>query len=128
MIKRLDLVNRQYALGNHTFEGVVNLTTYQGDLNGILMNPRASIIEYPGIQEDREFYSPEYETEEEINSRMPDYRTLLYWAPQVKSGEYEKKPFSFYTSDLPGKYAVVVQGLTEKGVPGGQVVFFTVKK
>ena len=123
MIKRIELVNRQYALGNMTFEGIVNVTTYQGDLNGIVMDPRATILEYPGIQEEREFFSPVYETEDQINSRMPDYRTLLSWAPQIKTGA-----FSFYTSDLPGKYVLVVQGLTKKGEPGGYITYFNVVK
>ncbi|HEY4936975.1 MAG TPA: hypothetical protein VII44_10360, partial [Puia sp.] len=84
--------------------------------------------DYPGIPEAREFFAPKYETELAINSRMPDYRTLLYWSPQIKSGANGEKQLSFYTSDIPGKYALVVQGLTDSGVPGSQLIFFTVKK
>jgi len=127
-IKRLDLINREYVMGSRTFKGIVNVTTYQGDLNGIVMNPRGTVLDYPGMLEKREFFSPVYETEEKINSRMPDYRTLLYWTPQIKTSVSEKTRLSFYTSDLPGKYAVIVQGLTEKGIPGGQVRFFSVRK
>ncbi|HEV3221955.1 MAG TPA: hypothetical protein VGZ90_03715 [Puia sp.] len=127
-IKRLDLINRQYAIGYQTYPGIINLITYQGDLDGIVLDPHALVLDYPGIPEAREFYSPKYETEQEINSRMPDYRTLLYWTPQIKSGSDGEKPLSFYTSDIPGKYALVVQGLTDSGVPGSQVLFFNVKK
>jgi hypothetical protein len=59
---------------------------------------------------------------------MPDFRSLLYWTPEIKSGADGEKQLSFYTSDLTGKYALVVQGLTSSGVPGSQMVFFTVKK
>jgi hypothetical protein len=127
-IKRIDLINREYALGSQTYSGIINLTTYHGDLEGIVLDPRAIVLDYPGIPEKREFFERRYETEELVNSRMPDYRTLLYWSPQIKSGSDGKKQINLYTSDLPGKYAVVLQGLSEKGVPGSQVVFFTVKK
>jgi hypothetical protein len=127
-IKRLDLINRQYAIGYQTYPGIINLITYQGDLDGIILDPHALVLDYPGIPEAREFYSPKYETELEINSRMPDFRTLLYWSPELKSGADGEKPLSFYTSDIPGKYALVLQGLTDSGVPGSQLVFFTVKK
>ena len=127
-IRRIDLINREYALGNHTYPGIINLTTYHGDLEGIALDPHAVVLDYPGIPEKREFFQRRYETEEQVNSRIPDYRTLLYWSPQVKSGMDGKSQLNFYSSDLPGKYAVVLQGLSEKGVPGSQVVFFNVKK
>jgi hypothetical protein len=126
-VRRLDLINREYALGNQTFSGIVNVTTYHGDLDGIQMNPHATVLDYPGIPEQREFFSPVYETEKQINTRMPDYRTLLYWAPDISSGVQGKKQVNFYTSDLPGKYAAVVQGISENGEPGGNVIIFTVK-
>jgi hypothetical protein len=127
-IRRLDLVNREYAVGDQSFDGILNATTYQGDLDGIQLNAHATILDYPGIPEQREFFSPKYETEKQINSHLPDFRTLLYWSPEMISGADGKTGAAFYSSDLPGKYAVVVQGLSESGVPGSQVIFFNVKK
>jgi hypothetical protein len=127
-IKRLDLMNREYSLGYQNFKGIINLTTYQGDLNGIQMNSHATVLDYPGIPEQREFFSPVYETEDQINSPLPDFRTLLYWAPDIQSGDQGTKLIHFYSSDLPGRYAVVIMGLTETGIPGSQVFYFSVKK
>ena len=56
-IRRIDLVNREYSLGYRYFYGVISLTTYRGDLNGIRMNPHATVFDYPGIPEQREFFS-----------------------------------------------------------------------
>jgi hypothetical protein len=127
-IKRLDLLSKQYALGNQYFNGVLNATTYNGDLNGIKLNTRATVMDYPGIPEQREFYSPSFETEEQINSPIPDFRTLLYWSPNLTSAIHDKKTISFYTSDQPGKYAIVIMGLTNDGQPGSRVIHFTVNK
>ncbi len=127
-VRRIDLITREYFLGYQILDGVVNCTTYHGDLDGFDMDPHATVLDYPGIPGQREFFTPVYETEQAVSSRMPDFRTLLYWSPQIKTGLDGKNQISFYTSDLPGKYAMVVQGLTEKGEPGSRVVFFTVKK
>ncbi len=127
-IRRLDLINRQYLVGYQTYPGIINLTTYRGDLEGIWLDPHALVLDYPGIPGEREFFSPQYETEQQINSRMPDYRTLLDWVPQIKSGIGGKAALSFYTSDLPGKYVLSVQGLSSSGEPGSRLIFFNVKK
>ena len=127
-IKRLDLVNRQYDVGYQTYPGIISLITYHGDLDGIVLNPHALVLDYPGIPESREFFAPKYETEQQINNRMPDFRTLLYWSPQIKSDAGGRKQLEFYTSDLPGKYALVVQGVSDTGIPGNNVIYFTVKK
>jgi hypothetical protein len=127
-IRKLDLITRKYFLGYQSFDGIVNLTTYHGDLDGFEMEPHATVLDYPGIPGEREFFEPVYETEQQIASRMPDFRTLLYWAPQVRTDEKGKAGVHFYTSDVPGKYAVVVQGITSSGEPGSQVVYFNVQK
>ncbi|HET7002684.1 MAG TPA: hypothetical protein VFI33_15275 [Puia sp.] len=127
-IRRIDLINREYAIGYQSFNGIISVTTYKGDLNGIRLNSHPIVLDYPGIPEKREFFSPKYETEDQINSRMPDYRTLLYWSPRILMGNENKKTLNFYTSDLPGNYAAVIMGLSEAGIPGTQTVCFKVKK
>jgi hypothetical protein len=99
-IRRIDLMNREYSIGFQYFNGVVNVTTYKGDLNGIRLNAQSMVIDYPGIPEKREFFSPKYETEDQISSRMPDYRTLLYWSPRILTGKQDNRVLNFYTSGL----------------------------
>ncbi len=114
-------------LGFSYFNGIVNVTTYNGNLEGISMNARATVLDYPGIPEQREFFSPAYETEDQINSPVPDFRTLLYWSPEIKSESKNKQTISFYSSDLPGKYVASIMGITKNGEPGSQLVYFEVK-
>jgi len=127
-IRRIDLMNREYSIGYQYFNGVVNVTTYKGDLNGIRLNAHSMVLDYPGIPEKREFFSPKYETEDQISSRMPDYRTLLYWSPRILTGKQNNRPLNFYTSDLTGQYAAVIMGLSDSGIPGIQTVYFSVRK
>ena len=127
-IRRIDLMNREYAIGYQNFNGIVNVTTYNGDLDGIRLNTHPVVLDYPGIPEQREFFSPKFETEDQINSRIPDYRTLLYWSPRILTDKQNKNTVDFYTSDLPGQYVAVIMGLSESGEPGIQTVYFSVKK
>jgi len=127
-IRRLDLVNREYNLGGQTYYGIISLTTYQGDLQGVQLDPHTTVLDYPGIPDQREFFSPVYETELQVNSRKPDFRTLLFWVPQIQAKADQPIPISFYSSDVPGKYAVVVQGLSGNGLPLTKVSYFEVKK
>jgi uncharacterized protein YfaS (alpha-2-macroglobulin family) len=76
----------------------------------------------------REFYSPAYENPEQVNSRLPDFRTLLYWAPDLKTDASGKQALSFYSSDLPGRYAIIVQGISSDGRSGSKVSYFDVRK
>ncbi|HVU85026.1 MAG TPA: hypothetical protein VHC50_09300, partial [Puia sp.] len=127
-IKRLDLIASEYFLGYQSFGGIINCKTYHGDLDGFEMDPHATVLDYPGIPAQRQFFSPRYETEQQAGSRIPDFRSLLFWTPRIKTDEEGKGKLSFYTSDLPGKYAVVVEGITPNGEPGSRVIYFTVKK
>lgn len=127
-IKKLDIVTQRYFSGTEAFDGIVSYDTYKGDLDGYELDPNALILEYPGLQLHREFYSPVYDTREKLESRLPDFRNLLYWSPDIKSDENGQAQISFYTSDKTGKYAVVIQGINSNGLAGSKTVFFNVTK
>jgi hypothetical protein len=127
-IRKLESVTRRYFFGDMAFEGIVNLFTYNGDLQGYELDPRATVIDYEGLQLQREFYSPVYETPQEAASHMPDFRNVLNWSPEIKSGRDGKYQAIFYSSDLPGKYMVEVQALSPTGIPGSNRIFFEVKR
>jgi len=116
-VKKIEVVTRRYFYGSSVNNGIVSYTTYQGDLAGLSLDPGAFILEFQGLQLHREFYSPVYETAVQSGSRIPDLRNLLSWSPDILTDEQGKKQLSFYTSDLPGRYAVVIQGISATGQP-----------
>jgi hypothetical protein len=124
----LEIVARKYFLDSVMNDGIVSYTTYQGNLAGFQLDPNALILEYPGTQLQPEYYSPVYETSSQSASRLPDFRNLLYWSPDITTDEQGKRLFSFYTSDLPGKYAIVVQGITANGYAGSSTLTILVNK
>ena len=119
-IKELQIVNQRYFLGTAIFEGLLSYKTYTGRPEGLEIDPNATVLDYEGLQLQREFYTPVYETQNQVTSRMPDFRNLLYWNATVKTNSSGKQQLSFYTSDLAGKYIVVIEGLSADGRAGSR--------
>jgi 5-hydroxyisourate hydrolase-like protein (transthyretin family) len=126
-VKRLQTVHRKYFTGSTYSSGILNWTTYKGDLGGYILDPHSTVVDYEGLAMAREFYDPVYPTPEAAATHLPDFRNVLYWAPTVPMGPGNKGALSFYTSDLPGKYIVVAAGLTADGSAGTGIASFEVK-
>ena len=126
-VQRLDVVMSHYVSGATTYPGIVSFSTYKGDLAGFPLNPHALLQEYEGVQDQREFYAPRYDSPVAAQSRQPDFRNLLYWNPEVSTTPGAGAKLSFYTSDQVGRYLVVVQGLTPGGLTGSTSFTFEVK-
>jgi len=126
-IKKLEVVTRRYYMGVMSLPGIVSYTTYAGDLGGFQLDPKSIVMDYEGLQFQREFYTPKYETNKQRDSRLPDQRNLIFWAPTVITSKDGKQHVEFYTSDLVGNYHVVVEGLTTQGMSGSGTVGFAVR-
>ena len=117
-IQRLDVLTNQYFLGPVVHQGIISFTTYQGDLGGFPVDSHALLEDYEGLQGQRDFYAPRYDTPAAARSRLPDFRNLLYWNPAVATRANAESEISFYTSDQAGRYRIVVQGLAATGLTG----------
>jgi len=63
--------------------------------------------------ENEAYPNPVY-SEESKQLDIPDLRRTLLWAP-IYEMEAQQQQLHFYTSDVPGKYEIVVQGISEEG-------------
>ncbi|UOQ52071.1 hypothetical protein [Hymenobacter cellulosivorans] len=127
-IQRLDVITSKYFHGRQIHQGLVSYTTYKGDLGSYKLDAHALLQEYEGLQLQREFYAPRYDTPQAQQSRLPDFRNLLYWNPQVTTtAANPAATLSFYTADQPGSYVVVVQGLAANGLTGSRRILLQVK-
>jgi hypothetical protein len=127
-IKRLDVVSTDYLYGPVVLNGIMSFTTYKGDMNGFELDPRAVIMDYEGLQQERKFYSPVYDTDQQLKSALPDFRTALYWNADVNIARSAAGNLIFYTSDRPGRYIGIVEGNAENGEAGSGYFVFEVKK
>jgi hypothetical protein len=125
-IKKIEIVNRKYFLGSIVASGIFALYSYNNDMAGLQMNSHALILEYEGLQLQREFYSPKYDVTQKDSKRLPDFRNVLAWEPNIIIGKSGEAQISFYSSDRKGKYMGVVEGLSQNGVAGSTKFFFEV--
>jgi hypothetical protein len=54
-------------------------------------------------------------------------RNVLLWEPNIYIHNNIEKQIDFYSADLPGKYAIVVQGLSSDGLLGSSIKYIIVK-
>lgn len=127
-VNKLEVTTNKFIKGEFIYHGIVNFTTYHGDMQDLKLDSKAVILDYEGLQLKREFYSPVYKTEQQALSRMPDFRNLLYWSPDVQTDNSGQATVEFYTSDMKGKYVAVLQGMDEAGYAGSYYFTFDVDK
>ena len=125
-IRKIEIVDRVYFLGNMTYYGILNFTTYNGKMETYDLDPQAILLDYKGLQSQREFLMPDYSIQNQANNRTPDFRHLLYWSDDINTSSTGKNEISFFTSDVPGKYVIVVQGISKQGKIGYQELTFDV--
>jgi hypothetical protein len=125
-LNKLEVLNRKYFLGRSVFDGILNWTSYKGDMADYEIGAHATIIDYDGLQLEREFYTPVYTTEDQQSSHIPDFRNVLLWSPHIKIAGGASKEMNLFTSDIPGKYMVFIQGISGSGLAGFATTTFTV--
>ncbi|HEX5024414.1 MAG TPA: hypothetical protein VFV68_04045 [Agriterribacter sp.] len=126
-IRKLEVVKRKYYYGPLLLHGILNFTTYKGNMEGYQFDRESIVVDFEGMQLQREFYMPVYETTEQMSSRKADFRNLLFWSPDVITNENGDADLEFYTSDVKGKYIGVIEGITRDGKAGTNTFGFEVK-
>jgi hypothetical protein len=78
----------------------------------------------PGYYEARVFYKPLYDIP--VDSKHADVRSTIHWEPNIIIHKNQDATASFYNADVKGKMRIVVEGLTDKGVPLSAVYSYQV--
>jgi len=105
------------VFGLYGMNGVISVTLKSGSDPAVA---RVEAFNYKtftptGYQNPVEFYAPRYETLSAKQSEVPDYRTTIFWKPDVVITDTGEANFEFYTADYPTTYSVVIEGITTDG-------------
>ena len=60
--------------------------------------------------------------------KVPDLRSVVHWAPNVKTDENGEARVEFYNADNIGDMQVIVEGITKNGKIGYFETIYTVDK
>ena len=69
-----------------------------------------------GFQPPTEFFTPRYGINIPTDNEEKDNRITLHWEPNLDIGQ-EGESVRFWANDVPSHYRIVVEGLTDTGVP-----------
>ncbi len=73
----------------------------------------------------KKFYSPNYDLQPDLKDQ--DFRNTLYWDPFIATDSTGMAQVSFFNSDEPGDWQVIVEGITDDGKLCRGVKSFTVR-
>ena len=116
----IDVVNGIQAaarFGPDAINGAIMVYTKTGSESGITRKPAPGMIntEILGFYKAREFAT--FDSDAVSNQTRPDFRTTLYWNPDVRTDIKGKAMDSFTTSDQDGMYIIFAQGMRSDGIP-----------
>ncbi|WP_165501802.1 hypothetical protein [Pedobacter frigiditerrae] len=72
------------------------------------------------------FYSPKYNSTNK-KEKLPDYRSTIYWNPNVLTNVNGEADVSFFSADKKGTYTVWIEGIDTKGGLGLRRMRLTIK-
>ena len=88
---------------------------------------KPGMVSFPGIYATKEFYAADYSTPNP-DVTEPNYSSTLYWKNTLAINSSKPTELSFYTSDITGKFRIVVQGVAGNDVVYGEDSFTVTKK
>lgn len=112
-VEKVDVINRTYILGDHTFQGILMVTTYTENFGGITLPMDAVFLKYPLFDANMSFSGPGPQASGKESNYPADLRNTLYWNPGLSLSKTNS--LSFYASDHPSDYEIRIEGITRSG-------------
>ncbi len=101
--------------GMYGGNGVIVITSKSGDAISSSYTPTGILTITPkGLYVSRTFFKPQYDAK--IQKELSrDLRTTIAWEPNLITPKDGKTHFEFFTSDEPGTYKLIVEGISMDG-------------
>jgi len=126
-VDRVEVITRASPqFGSRGTNGIIAIYTKSGRISPLAVENDYLAYKIPGYSKYQKFYSPDY-SGPSTDSQGADFRTTIFWKPDLKTDEKGNASFGFYTADLATRYRIVVEGVTEKGTPVRAESFITVE-
>ena len=102
-------------LGPRASGGAVVITLK--DPRNLPARPAQGIITYTplGYSESVEFYHPTYDPPEKKNAQRSDFRSTVYWNPELRLDAEGKATIEYYTPDSTAPEDIIIEGVDKNG-------------
>ncbi len=115
-VERIDVVNLDYFIQDNSLGKIMSIITTDGDMSALEFDTRLFRQAHNCYSPTFLFNSANYSVDSIRSSRIPDFRNLLYWNPDIDFNENNEARISFYTSDETTKYIIIVEGINSDGI------------
>ncbi|MBT8222920.1 MAG: hypothetical protein KJN96_07095, partial [Eudoraea sp.] len=93
-IEKIEMIRDQFQLADQAYQGMMVVSTYEGDYADSFRRKNSSIAELHMAQPEKNYFIQEYS--EGGKARVPDYRNILLWQPHLAL-DSEAIDLEFYT-------------------------------
>ncbi len=126
-IKKITIARDQYLYGSYSFQGIIDIRTFEGDIFKKYLDNQTQHFPYKQYRTTKSYYREDYfGSKKELKKHIPDFRNQLTWIPEIKE-TIDTFKTSFYTSDVTGEFKIILEGISSKGLPIHITESFTVK-
>jgi hypothetical protein len=126
-VDKITVLQKQYIFGTQHYQGVILVDTKLKDYKNQDYGDYLKSISLFQPQQPKSYFQQSYSSEiSDREARIPDYRTQLFWEPNIELSTRELN-FQFFTSDNLGQYEISLEGFTVEGKPVSLRKEFTVE-
>jgi hypothetical protein len=109
-ISRIEIVNQLYVKGGQTYGGIISIISKKGDFAGIDLPSTGIFINFRFLTQNLCRPIPEM-----IPADSPDIRNTILWKPGISLNDNGTNAFSFSAPYTPGKYSIILEGISPEG-------------
>ena len=127
-IEKIEVIDKSYVYGDYTLNGIIRIITNTDNFADYDFSGESVYVDFQTITLSAYPVLPEYNSGSKKKSRIPDFRNMLYWKPDLLISDKDIS-LSFYTSDHCSKYDIIVRGISYNGkVCFGKATFEVAKR
>ena len=115
-IEKIAIGRGRYVFGKEIYDGVMSIETFEKDFNLVHNGTSSLEVSLDKPQARKNYFKQNYLNKTGTNNQnIPDFRYQLLWIPTVQANGSSE--FSFFTSDVKGKFEIQVEGFSKTGNP-----------
>lgn len=123
-VETIRLARNQYVVGGQIFQGIFDVKTFDADFAANYQKTHLNNIKLLRPKPQKKYFKQDYSSSN--FDVIPDFRQQLLWDHNLEL-EKPTNNVEFYTSDLDGRFEIVIEGFTNQMQPLKVVKYFSVQ-
>jgi hypothetical protein len=114
-LSEISVLPEVYYYHDFCFGGIIDLHTKKSDFTSVQLLPNMIRLVIPLASKPEWEYHAVNHAAPGSKDRIPDFRYLICWEPDVQIGSLGKHTITFYTGDVSGDFKVKLSGISREG-------------